>query len=227
LLDDPDRRQRRRAGNRITSKRRDGKPGVFVGDLRSCGRAPDRGSVGHSLCKGHDFRLDIPVFDSAPAIAGPSPSCLHLIADKDAAVTPHDLGNDFKVFLWRSDKSADSHDWFGYESGYMSGGRSLDQLFDIASALHRASLRLQVERTAITVGCVGVNNAGNHRRPVFPGSVTARSHVGYRATMVRMPKRDDLSSAGVNSGEYHCGFVGFGAAVCEIALLQIAGRYLA
>src|SRR6185295_10097022 len=102
----------------------------------------DRRAVGHSLRKGHHFGLDIPVLDSTPTVAGSSPTGLHFIADKNAAVASHNLGYDFKVFFWRSDKPADAHNWFGDKRGDLSGGRSLNQLFDIASALHRASLGL-------------------------------------------------------------------------------------
>src|SRR5262249_44987962 len=162
FFDHSNRRKRCRASNRVSAESRERQAGIFVGDLWNRGRATDGRAVGHAFREGHDLGLNIPVLDAAPAISRSSPTGLHFIADEDAAVAADDVGYNFEIILRWGNESADSHNRLSYERRDLPGGRSLDQLFDVSRAFHSARLRLQVERAAVTIWRVGMNEAGRN-----------------------------------------------------------------
>ena len=63
------------------------------------------------------------MLNAEPFVAGAAPGGLHFVADEDAAVIPHDAGDDPEVFLGRRDESADALDRLGNEAGDAAGGR--------------------------------------------------------------------------------------------------------
>src|SRR4029078_5349601 len=127
------------------------------------GRAADRRTIGHPLREGHHFRLDLPALDAAPHIPGGAPTFLPFLPDKDPSVAPDDLGHNFEVFLRGSYVTADSHYRLSYEGSHAAGVRGHDQLLDVARALERAGIRLEIERTAIAIRRVGVNYSRDRR----------------------------------------------------------------
>src|SRR5258708_15222651 len=168
LLDYANRGKRRRAGDGISAKRRERQSGILVRDLGYRGRAADRRPVSHTLREGHHLGLHVPVLDAAPVVSRAPPTGLHLVADKDSAVAPDYLRNDFEIVLRRSDESAHSHYRFRDERGNVTGCRGLNKFLDVSRALHRATVWCQIERTAIAIWRVGMNDSRHHRRPVLP-----------------------------------------------------------
>src|SRR6185369_5337643 len=100
-----------------------------------------------------------------------------------------------------------------------------DQLLDVARALERAGIRLEIERTAIAIRRVGVNYSRDRRTCSLPGRMTGRRHIHDGASVIGMSQRNDVGVTCINASQDHCGFVGFGSAVGEETLLQTAGRY--
>jgi hypothetical protein len=94
----------------------------------------DSATSGVALGHRHDLGLDVPVRDAEPGAARPAEARLHLVADEDAAVLPHDPHCDFEILVRRRDEAADALDRLGDEAGDPAGGRRPDQLLEILRA---------------------------------------------------------------------------------------------
>src|SRR5262249_18520138 len=91
-------------------------------------------AVGHAFGGGDDVRLDVPMLDAEPFVARAAPSCLHLVADEDAAVLANDRDGLFEILLGRNDEAARARNRLGHEGGDPAGSRSLDQLLHVFGA---------------------------------------------------------------------------------------------
>src|SRR5262249_44702714 len=192
--------------------------------LRRGGCTPYRRAVRHTLGESHDFWLNIPVLDAAPFLSCAAPSGLNFVTNKDAAIAPHDLGDDLEIILWRSDESAYSHDRLGYECGHLTRGRCLYQLLHVARAFQSARLGLKVEWAAITVWGVRGNDPRYSGGTMLPWRVAGRGHRQHRAPVISVPQCYYLVVARIDACQQHRRLVRFGAAIGKKALLQPSRR---
>ena len=81
-----------RGGHRdgVAAEGGEGEAGEFVSHFRRRDRHADRHAVAHSLGRGDDVRLDVPVLDAEPFVAGAAPGGLHFVGDEQAAVLSRD-----------------------------------------------------------------------------------------------------------------------------------------
>jgi hypothetical protein len=154
---------------------------------------PNRKTVAEPFGAGDHIGRDTPVLDSEPLAAGAAPTGLHFIADEEAAVPAHDIGDDLEIFLRRRDEAADSLNRFHDDAGDAPGSGGANQLFEIVRAADAAIGIRETERAAIAVGVMGVDNAGLDLRTGLPGGIAGDGHRERRAAVIRMTQRNDLA----------------------------------
>src|SRR5664279_3419630 len=126
LLHDLESGERGGRGDRVPSERRDRERLEGVRDLRRRDRDAERHPVRDPFGHRHDLGLDVPVRDAEPRAAGAPEARLHLVADEDAAVLPHDADRDLEVLFRGRDESADALDGLCDEARDLTGRRRLE-----------------------------------------------------------------------------------------------------
>ena len=61
-------------------------PGIIVRDFGRGNRHADGNAVAHAFRRSDDVRLDVPVLDAEPFVAGATPAGLNFVGDEESAV---------------------------------------------------------------------------------------------------------------------------------------------
>ena len=190
-------------------------------------RAGNGETNGHAVAKafsaGHDVGCDAPLFDAEPLVASAAPAGLDFVTDEDAAVFADDVGDDFEIFFGWCDEATDTLDGFGDHAGDAAGRGGAYEFFDVLRTFDIAGRICEAEGAAIAIGVVGEDDAGLGLRTDFPCGVTGDGESHRGAAVIGMAEGDDVTRTGVAAGEHDGRFVGFGAAVGEEGLGEIAG----
>src|SRR5205814_7499060 len=105
-----------------------------------------------------------------PVAPGPPRPGPDLVGDEGPARLADDGQGGVEVLLGRRDEPADALDGLHQEGGDLAVGRALDERLQVLGAGDAAVRVLQVEVAAVTVGRVGVADAGDlalHARAVL------------------------------------------------------------
>src|SRR5450830_2003239 len=220
LLHDFDRGVRGGRGDRVPAERRDRERLERVRDLRRRDRDPERHPVRDPFGHRHDLGLDVPVRDAEPGAASAPEARLHLVADEDAAVLPHDPDRDLEILLRGRDESANALDGLGDEARDLAGRRRLDQLFEVLGARDAAGRVRELQRAAVAVrrGCV--LDGGDLRRHRAPRRVPGERLREHRPAGIAVPEGDDLEPPRVDLRHHDAGLVGLCARAREGGLLE-------
>src|SRR6266511_624086 len=167
-------RKRGRHGDGVAAKGRKSQAWILIGHFRRRDGDSDGHSVTKTLCGSDDVRLDVPMFNTKPLIAGAAPGSLHFISNKQAAVLASDLHSALKITRRRHDETADAKYWLRHEGRYLAGGCRHDQFFNVVGAGEATFGVGKFERTTVTIRRARVNKAGDLRRQRPPGRVTHR-----------------------------------------------------
>ena len=188
------------------------------GDLLAGQGTAHREAVRHPLGDHHDVRLDLPVLDAEPAVAGAPEPGLDFVADEHAPVRADHLGRACVVSRRRNDVAAHPLDGLGEQGGGAPRGRGLDdldQLVDVAVDVVAVGM-------PVGVGRDGVPDRG-HRRERLPLGLPGQARRQRAASGIAEPQADDLAAPGVHLGQHDRGFDSLGAAVGEHDLVEAGG----
>ena len=112
----------------------------------------------------------------------------------------------FEISRRRNDEPAGADDRLGHEGGDLAGGAGANQLLDIVGAGQPALRILELERAAIAVRRVGMNEPGHLRGQSLPGGLARGGQRLRGAARVAVPQRDDFESPGGVPGRVQAPF---------------------
>src|ERR1051326_8724201 len=123
---------------------------VSVGNFRPRGVRTERETIGNSLCRDENIRLDSIIFN-CKHFAATTKAGLHFVGDEKNSIVIQDFFHFLEVVCGRNDDSTLAHDWLGDERGHVVGSGEAHYFIDCAGALARTFFRIVRPERAVSI----------------------------------------------------------------------------
>src|SRR5579872_4624363 len=185
------------------------------GDFGAGGEGAQGESVGDAFGGDQDVGDDSVVLDGKH-FAGAGEAGLDFVGDEEDVVLVEDFLYFFEIILWRNNDSAFAHHRLGDEGRHVAGRSEANYVIDGFGALASAFFRIIAPLRAVGVGCGSEGYAWGVWASAFFAALVAGDAKGAPAASVKAGvERNVFVLAGVEAGQLHGAFDGFGSAVTE------------